>query len=128
VYGTLDSGAERIFLKASTAKRLKLMHSVNAQEPTSVIFGNGSSVLTSLAAHLNSHLQALVIPDKHLINDLVGTTPILDLGYDIHLSNKGSYITDDVKTIPIIRQEDRFIVDITQLKCLVATTNNRQKR
>ena len=89
-------------------------------------FGNGSSVNTSLAAQLNASLNALVLPDQHLVEDLISTYPIANLGYDILLSKDGGWILkgdavqppESSKIIPITRQDRKWQVNIDHLRCL----------
>jgi len=112
--GRFDTGAEEIFLRTSTSKRLKL--DPTDYITTDIIFGNGSSIATSLAAQLNSHLQAIIIPDEYLVADLIAAGPIINLGYDIHLSRDQSYISEgDTKIMPIVRENNNFYVDIQRL-------------
>ena len=88
-----------------------------------VIFGNNSSVTTSLAARLNDSLSAIVVPDADLSEDLIAARPLLDLGYDVHLSSKGSYLSKEDKVIlPILQQGNKFLININALQCLSAST------
>lgn len=97
---------------------------ISVTTPTTIEFGNGSSTTTSLAAQLNNTLKALVIPDSNLIEDLVSTNPIIDMGYDILLSKGGGWILDDTtKVIPILRDNQKWTVDLEKLKPLQA--NNK---
>lgn len=126
--GRLDTGAEDNFFRQSTAKRLKLNTFAN-EHTTTVEFGNGNQIATSLAAHLNESLSALIIPDTDLVHDLLSVIPILDLGYDIKLTAQGGSIDkNEVPIMPIVRDDRKLLVDIKRVQCLMACTKSQTIR
>jgi len=107
ISGRLDTGAEGNFLKESTCTY------------TTIEFGNGSTTISSATAHLNSNLTALVVSDINLIEDLISINPIVDLGYNVILSQSGGWIlANQEKVMPIIRNKSKWVIDIAELRSL----------
>jgi hypothetical protein len=60
-------------------------------QETMIIFGNGEETTSTTRAHIGD-LEAIVCNDNQLTDDLVAIHPIVDAGYDIHLSSKGGIV------------------------------------
>ena len=68
-------------------------------------------------AHIGE-LEAIVCNDNQLTDDLVAIHPIVDAGYDIHLSSKGGVINkpSDGHSFPILRDGLKWMIDLEELK------------
>ena len=78
-------------------------------------FGNGVSVASTVTAHLNDTLDALVLPDRKLIEDLISINPIVDKGYKISFEpydSGGTISKDGVDLVRIHRKDSKWLVDI----------------
>ena len=69
-------------------------------------------------------MSALILPDSSLIEDLISINPIVDAGYDVHMTHRGgSIIKDGKRVIPISRSGQKFTIDMKKLlRCLVVNT------
>jgi hypothetical protein len=86
-------------------------------EETLIIFGNGGETTSNTKAHI-SELEAIVCNENQLTDDLVAKHPILDAGYDIHLSSKGEIVNkpSDGHSFPILRNGLMWMIDLEELK------------
>jgi len=86
-------------------------------EETTIIFGNGEETTSNTKAHIGE-LEAIVCNDNQLTDDLVAIHPIVDAGYDIHLSSKGGIINkpSDGHSFPILRDGLKWMIDLEELK------------
>ena len=86
-------------------------------EETTIIFGNGEETTSNTKAHIGE-LEAIVCNDNQLTDDLVAIHPIVDAGYDIHLSSKGGVINkpSDGHSFPILRDGLKWMIDLEELK------------
>ena len=70
-------------------------------------------------------MNALVLPDRELIEDLISINPIVDQGYKVTFEpyDRGGAISKDgIDLVPIRREGSMWLMDINRLKCLVAGT------
>jgi len=96
------------FLKESTVSKLNLRND-KLDNPITIEFANGQSTVATAAAQLNDSLSALILPDSSLIEDLISINPIVDAGYDVHMSRQGgSIIKDGRSVIPITRSGQKI--------------------
>jgi hypothetical protein len=86
-------------------------------EETTIIFGNGEETTSNTKAHIGE-LEAIVCNDNQLTDDLVAIHPIVDAGYDIHLSSKGGIVNkpSDGHSFPILRDDLKWMIDLEELK------------
>jgi len=79
-------------------------------------------VASTVTAHLNDTLEALVLPDRELIEDLISINPIVDLGYEVTFEpyDSGGVISKDgVDLIRLHRRSSKWLIDMNSLNCLV---------
>jgi hypothetical protein len=86
-------------------------------EETTIIFGNGEETTSNTKTHIGE-LEAIVCNDNQLTDDLVAIHPIVDAGYDIHLSSKGGIVNkpSDGHSFPILRDGLKWMIDLEELK------------
>lgn len=122
----LDSGAEDNFLRLSTVTDLNLNRSkLNRQ--TTIEFASGETTTSNEAAHLNSVLEAIVLPDRSLVEDLISVCPLVDLGYDVLLTRGGgSIIKDGQEAMAIAREGNKWTVEINKLQCLAVSVSSKK--
>ena len=117
----MDSGAEENFLRESTVTHLSL--NKESIPHVEILFGNGSTSISDEAARLNSSLSAIILPDKSLVEDLISTNPIVELGYEVLLtSGGGSILKNGEEVMPITRNRSKWHInlqDLRKLQCLV---------
>jgi len=86
-------------------------------EETLIIFAYGGETTSKTKAHVGK-LEAIVFNDNQLTDDLVAIHPIVDAGYDIHLSSKGEIVNkpSDGHSFPILRNGLMWMIDLEELK------------
>jgi hypothetical protein len=86
-------------------------------EETMIIFGNGEERTSSTKAHIGD-LEAIVCNDNQLTDDLVAIHPIVDAGYDIHLSSTGEIVNklSNGHSFPILRDGVKWMIDLEELR------------
>jgi hypothetical protein len=86
-------------------------------EETTIIFGNGEETTSNTKTHIGE-LEAIICNDNQLTDDLVAVHPIVDAGYDIHLSLKGGIVNkpSDGHSFPILRDGLKWLIDLEELK------------
>jgi hypothetical protein len=94
-------------------------------EETTIICGNGEETTSNTKAH-TGELEAILCNDNQLTDDLVAIHPIVDAGYDIHLSSKGGIINkpSDGHSFPILRDVLKWMIDLEELKARVCGCGN----
>ena len=119
----LDSGAEAILLRQSTAERYQLP--VSAGPTTTVVFGNGQSSITNQLAQLGQ-FNAIVCNDNDLHEDLISVNPLLDAGYRLTMdANRGTLINQDTgSSILVLRDGARWSISIDALSKAMSADDN----
>jgi len=93
-------------------------------EKTLIIFGNGEETTSNKRAHIGD-LEAIVCNDNQLTNNLVAIHPIVDAGYDIHLSSTGGTVNKPSggHSFPVLRNGMKWMIDLEELKELKKKEN-----
>jgi len=93
-------------------------------EETTIIFGNGEETTSNTKTHIGQ-LEAIVCNENQLTDDLVAIHPIVDAGYDIHLSSKGGIVNkpSDGHSFPILRDGLKWMIDLEELKGIKIKTS-----
>jgi hypothetical protein len=86
-------------------------------EKTLIIFGNGEETTSNKRAHIGD-LEAIVCNDNQLTTNLVAIHPIVDAGYDIHLSSTGGTVNKPIggPSFPVLRDGMKWMIDLEELK------------
>ncbi len=86
-------------------------------EETTIIFGNGEETTSNTKAHIGE-LEAIVCNDNQLTDDFIAIHPIVDAGYDIHLSSTGGIVNkpSNGHSFPILRDGLKWMIDLEELK------------
>ena len=117
-FATFDTGAEATLLRRTTAENLGL--DINCSSvPTRIVFGNSSSSLSKNHTFLGD-LQALVVEDDGLTDDLVSANPLVDKGYTITLDKDGGSIYNPSNNVSaeITRDGPSWKVWLTDIESL----------
>ena len=117
-FATFDTGAEATLLRRTTAENLGL--DINCSSvPTRIVFGNSSSSLSKNHTFLGD-LQALVVEDDGLTDDLVSANPLVDKGYTITLDKDGGFIYNPSNNVSaeITRDGPSWKVWLTDIESL----------
>jgi len=95
--------------------------------PNLVQFGDGNTIHSRFKALISEHMDAIVLPDDKLIEDLISPNPLIDLGYAISLTSYGGWIEKAIEeSIPLKRERLKWLIDLETLKCF--NINTRQSK
>ncbi len=110
----LDSGAEAILLRESTAETHRLQISNGAT--TTVMFGNGHTADTDMQTTIG-RFPAIVCKDRDLQEDLISVNPLLDAGFKLTMEGDQGTLTneDSGTTIDVTRDGARWSVSLRDL-------------
>ncbi len=94
-------------------------------DETTIIFGNGEETTSGTIAFLGN-LEAIVCNDDQLTDDLIAIHPIVDAGFDIHLTSEGGVMNKNIGggSIPIVRSGRKWLVDLEDLKSVKIKQNS----
>jgi hypothetical protein len=72
------------------------------------------------------NLEAIVCNDGQLTDDLIAIHPIVDAGFDIHLTSEGGVMNKNIggESIPIVRRGRKWLVDLEDLKSVKIKQNS----
>ena len=110
----LDSGAEAILLRESTAETHRLQISNGAT--TTVMFSNGHTADTDMQTTIG-RFPAIVCKDRDLQEDLISVNPLLDAGFKLTMEGDQGTLTneDSGTTIDVTRDGARWSVSLRDL-------------
>ena len=110
----MDSGAEAILLRESTAETHRLQVSSGAN--TTVMFGNGHTADTDMQTTIG-RLPAIVCKDADLQEDLISVNPLLDAGFKLTMEGDQGILKNEAsgETIDVTRDGARWSVNLRDL-------------
>ena len=112
----LDTGAEETLIDAATAAARG--YELRDILPMEIVYGNDSIGHATSAASIGP-ISALCVSDV-LSENLLSANSFTDLGFEVHLSNRGGVIAREAtgESLPIIREDGQWTVNLHDIENL----------